>query len=156
MGGNGLSLVSNGKKEMLRSIFNVGQRMNLRTAATQSVLHHMTIWHFLNRKLKLYTHKLQMHQETCDLERQCRILFARYCRTELRNNPETITRLVFSDESYSSISGTFNKQNCLVSGLESPKKAYIECLAAGPCYGLVHGIEKRNNWAVLPQKRECY
>ena len=123
-GGNGRPQITEEKKNEIRALFNSNPRLSLRAAAQEVGVAHATIWNFLRKELKMFPYKLQMTTALTESHKERRLRFARDCRRELRNNAGYLRRIVFSDECKFSLSGSVNKQNCRIWGLERPKEVY--------------------------------
>jgi hypothetical protein len=123
-GGNGRPQLSEEKKATIKSMFSDNPRLSLRQAESQIQVPKSTLWDFLRKELHLYPYKLQMGMALSDEDKQNRITFAHYIRSEFSNNNDYDSRLIFSDECSFSLSGGVNKQNCRIWGSERPQEVY--------------------------------
>lgn len=78
MGVNGLLQIIVEKKASIRSILLENLSMSMRIAGPQAGLHYTPLQNILYLEWRLYSYKLQMHEEIYDLDKHNRIQFARY------------------------------------------------------------------------------
>jgi len=94
---------------------NNAQQCSTRTIGDMTNLSHTTTWKIMRKSLKLFPYKVQTGQALTDLHKEKRLTF---CNKWMNN---TFDDVLFSDESYFSVHGIVNRQNCRFWGSEKPE-----------------------------------
>lgn len=83
-----------------------------------------------------------MHQEMIRSENQNRIRFARYWRSELKNDPNLFKRVEVSHDGKFSLSGFVNQQT-VRNGIWDIQMDFFECQTTNNYDGFVRRVEKK-------------
>lgn len=112
--------VSDEHVENVREAFQRSPRKSIRQASRELQMPRTTVHHVLRKRLHLYAYKVQIMQALQPEDKPQRYDFACDMLDRCDQDPAFLSRIMFSDEATFHISGTVNRHNVRIWGMEHP------------------------------------
>lgn len=118
---SGRPSTSSNDVDRIENLFQENPQVSITVASAQLRIPRSTIHRILHKKLKMFPYKISFLQQLLPADYSKRLQYARHVRHELRNDPQYLDRIVFSDECLFHTNGVVNKHNARVWGTENPR-----------------------------------
>ncbi len=103
----------------IEQAFHDNPRLSTRNTERALQIPLSTIRDVLKKVLKMFPYEISFLQQLFPNDYRQRLQWAQNCRREIRNDPNYLTRIVFSDECFFYTNGVVNKYNARIWGTEN-------------------------------------
>ena len=97
---------------------------SIRKIAQEVGTNHSTVRKILTKDLNLKPYKLPVHQQLAPHDEGQRMTFSSWLKEKVRENPDFLQQVWFSDEAHFCLNGKVNRQNCRIWASEKPEDVY--------------------------------